>query len=367
MKTIVKPLAQAFVKRLTAPGKRLLPMLFACLLLLITLCNPAMNFPRNTYDFVFVLDITGSMNVADAGPAGARQRRLAFGKQLVRKALEELPCGSTAGLGVFTEHRTFLLFAPVEICDNHLVISTMIDEIDWRMAWAELSEVAKGLYSGIETVTTLAALAEEGGARGETHLVFMTDGHEAPPVHPALRPKFRGQAGAAGGLIAGIGGSEPVPTPHLDEDDQVVGYWAQDEVMQVDRYSVGRPSTQGNEAMAGIDSSDVQDRIARGSEHLSSLRERYLQQLAAETGLDYLRATTDEAFARALLDPRYARQQSVVTNVAWLPAALCLLCLMSIFGSQLLRTRAITGEQPDRWLPRPLRGGAAPRRPVQPR
>lgn len=348
MKTVVNSLTQAFVKPLTAPAKRLSLMLVACLLLLISLGNPTLNLPRNTYDFLFVLDITGSMNVADAGPAGARQRRLAFGKQLVRKALEELSCGSRAGLGVFTEHRTFLLFAPVEICDNHLVISTMLEEIDWRMAWAELSEVAKGLYSGIETVTTLAALAEEGGATGETHLVFMTDGHEAPPVHPTLRPKFRGQAGAAGGLIAGIGGSEPAPIPHLDGDDQVVGYWAPDEVMQVDRHSVGRPSTQGNESMAGIDNSDVQDRIARGSEHLSSLREGYLQQLAAETGLDYLRTTTDEAFARALLDPRYAEQQSVMTNVAWIPAALCLLCLEYIFGSQLLRTRAVTGEQPGR-------------------
>lgn len=365
MKTIVKTLAQAFVKRLSAPGKRLLLMLFACLLLLVTLANPALNLPRNTYDFIFVLDITGSMNVADAGPTGARQRRLAFGKQLIRKALEELPCGSRAGLAVFTEHRTFLLFAPVEICENHLVISTMIDAIDWRMAWAALSEVAKGLYSGIETVTTLAAMAGEGGAAGDTHLVFMTDGHEAPPVHPALRPKFRGQASDVGGLIAGIGGSKPVPIPHLDEDDQVVGYWAQDEVMQVDRYSVGRPSTQGGEAMAGIDSSDVAERIARGAEHLSSLHESYLQQLAAETGLDYLRTTTDEAFARALLDPRYAERQSVVTNVAWIPAALCLLCLEYIFGSQLLRTRAVTGEQPGRRLPHPLRGGAAPRRPVQ--
>lgn len=365
MKTIVKTLAQAFGKRLTAPGKRLLLMLSACLLLLISLGNPALYLPRNTYDFIFVLDITGSMNVADAGPTGARQRRLAFGKQLIRKALEELPCGSRAGLGVFTEHRTFLLFAPVEICGNHLVISTMIDEIDWRMAWAELSEVAKGLYSGIEAVTALAAMADKGGVAGDTHLVFMTDGHEAPPVHPALRPKFRGQAGEAGGLIAGIGGSEPVPIPHLDEDDRVVGYWAPDEVMQVDRHTTGRPSTQGGEAMAGIDSSDVEDRIARGAEHLSSLRESYLRQLAAETGLDYLRTTTDEAFARALLDPRYARRQSAVTNVAWIPAALCLLCLGYLFGSQLLRTRAVTGERPGRWLPRPLGGGTAPRRPVR--
>ena len=321
---------------------RRLPRLFlllpAGLLLLLALASPSLTLPRKTYDYVFVLDITGSMNVADAGAGAAKPTRLEFGKQLLREALQEMACGSRAGLGVFTEHRTFLLFAPVEICDNHLVISTMIDEIDGRMAWAELSEVAKGLYSGIETVGTLASMDGRRGDAAEANLVFMTDGHEAPPVHPMLRPKFRGEPGEARGLIAGIGGSEPLPIPYLDDNNQVVGYWAQDEVMQVDRHSVGRPSTRGSEAMAGIDSRDLQDRIARGTEHLSSLRESYLQQLAVETGLDYLRTTTPEAFARALLDSRYATRQSIETRVAWIPAAVSLLCLISLFGAQLVKS-----------------------------
>lgn len=314
--------------------KRWSLLLAACALLLLAVADPSLTLPRSTYDFLFVLDITGSMNVADAGPAGARQRRLAFGKRLIRRALEDLPCGSRAGLGVFTEHRTFLLFAPVEVCDNYRVISTMVDAIDPRMAWAELSEVAKGLYSGVEAVNALAAMADEGASAARAHLVFMTDGHEAPPVHPALRPKFRGQKGAAIGLIAGIGGSTPVRIPLLDEDDRVIGYWSKDDVMQVDRYTAGRPSTQG-EAMVGADRSDMQDRIARGTEHLSSLRESWLKQLAAETGLDYVRATTEEAFAGALLDPRYAKEERAASGIARIPAALSLFCLLYLFVSEL--------------------------------
>jgi mxaL protein len=325
---------------------RLLLMLLAGLLLAASLSNPTLKLPRNTYDFMFAVDITGSMNVADMGGAGAGLSRLTFAKQLVRNALQEMPCGSRGGLAVFTEHRTFLLFAPIEICDNHLVISTTLDRIDWRMAWAARSEVAKGLFAGIESIRTLAEMDTDGGARNVS-LVFMTDGHEAPPVHPSLRPKLRGQAGDVGGLIAGIGGPTPVPIPHLNNDDQVIGYWAHDEVMQVDRHSLGRPSTQGSEAMAGVDQGDLQERIARGTEHLSSLREGYLQQLAAETGLDYLRVTTGEAFARALLDRRYATRDPAVTEVAWIPAALSLLCLLALFGSQLLHIhgdiRAPTG------------------------
>lgn len=350
---------RAIVNRLTAPGKRLLLLLSCCVLLLIALADPTLDLPRDTHEFVFVVDITGSMNVADAGPA-ASQRRIAFARQLVHGALEELPCGSRAGLAIFTEHRTFLLFAPVEICENHRALATMVDEIDGRMAWAELSEVAKGLFSGIEAITTLADLGSD-EAHHDAHLVFMTDGHEAPPVHPALRPRFQGEAGEAGGLIVGIGGLEAVPIPYLDEDGEVAGYWAPDEVMQVDRHSAGRPSTQG-EAMVGIDSGGLQERIASGTEHLSSLREDYLQQLAAETGLDYVRAANADVFARALLDPAYARQEAVLTSIAWIPAALCLLCLTGIFGAQLLGAGSVTAGPSRRRRPGRLRGGAARRR-----
>lgn len=347
-------------KRLPVPGKRLFLMLLAALLLVISLGNPALNLRRSTYDFIFVLDITGSMNVADAGPNDAGLKRLSFAKQLVSEALGEMPCGSSAGLAVFTEHRTFLLFAPVEICENHLVVSTMLDRIDWRMAWDARSEVAKGLFSGIDTIRKLAEIDRDGSA-GDTHLVFMTDGHEAPPVNRTFPPKFRGQAGEISGLIAGIGGSVPVPIPFFDEDNQVIGYWEHDDVLQVDRYSLGRPSTEGGEAMVGIDPSEVQERIARGTEHLSSLRETYLQQLAAETGLDYLHTTTREAFARALLDSRFARRQPAVTNVAWIPAALSFLCLMYLFGLQILRNRAAISGDPRRSLPDILRGDTVPR------
>lgn len=321
--------------------RRLFLMLPAALLLLLALANPSLTLPRSVHNFVFVLDITGSMNVADTGADGTGMRRLDFGKQLVREALGRMTCGSTAGLAVFTEHRTFLLFAPVEICENHLVISTMLDAIDGRMAWAELSEVAKGLYSGIEAIGALAAMEADGG--GETSLVFMTDGHEAPPVHPVLRPKFGGEPGTTAGMIAGIGGPEPMPIPYLDAEGQVAGYWAQDEVMQVDRHSAGRPSTGGAETMAGVDSSGLRDRLANGTEHLSSLRERYLQTLAAETGLDYFRATTPEAFADALLDSRYATRQPIATDVGWMPAAASLLCLSCLFGSAFFRTRSWRG------------------------
>ncbi|HEX7034272.1 MAG TPA: hypothetical protein VF210_00775 [Pseudomonadales bacterium] len=322
------------VEALAAPRPRLALMVLAGLLLAVSLTDPTLTLRRNTYDFIFTLDITGSMNVVDAEDAGVPLDRLTYAKRLVGRALARMPCGSRAGLAVFTEHRTFLLFEPIEICENHLVLSTMLERIDGGMAWAARSEVAKGLYAGIDAIAALREMhAERGPAR--TRLVFLTDGHEAPPVHPTLRPRFRGRSGEIGGLIAGIGGAVPMPIPRLDDQGRMIGYWAHDEVQQVDRHSLGRPSNEGGEAMAGIDPGDLQERIARGTEHLSSLKEGYLQQLAAETGLDYLRASSPDAFVRALLDPRHATRRPVRTRVAWIPAALGLLCLLVLYGSEL--------------------------------
>ncbi len=39
--------------------------------------------------------------------------------------------------------------------------------------------------------------------------------------------------------------------------------------------------------MVGVDQSDLQSRITRGTEHLSSLREDYLEQLSSALQLDY--------------------------------------------------------------------------------
>ena len=52
--------------------------------------------------------------------------------------------------------------------------------------------------------------------------------------------------------------------------------------------------------MVGIDNTDVARRIASGREHLSSLREPYLRQLATALGLHYHRLETPEALARRL-------------------------------------------------------------------
>ena len=302
----------------------------AIVLLGIATSYSSFHVPRDTYRFLFVLDITQSMNVDDLELDGSAATRLVFAKSVIETALRRLPCGSEAGLAIFTEHRTFVLFTPVEVCEHYRALNDMLKTIDWRMAWAARSEIAKGLYSAIE-----AARQSDDDAR----LVFLTDGHEAPPVHKDLRPPYDGQAGSVAGFIAGIGGLAPSRIPHLDENDNIVGYWQRDEVMQVDVYSLGRTGTETGEAMVGVNMANVARRIALGQEHLSSLRETYLQELATQTGLDYLRIDSPARFVEGLRQREYARRTPVLTDLGWIPATLAFICLLYCFGLQSRRNR----------------------------
>ena len=296
--------------------KQLVFLLIASVLLLVALGRPTAELEHDVYRFVITFDVTQSMNVSDVALQGVPVTRLEFARAAVRRLLEQLPCGSQLGLAIFTEHRSFLLFSPVEVCDNYTEISTMLDKVDWRMAWAARSEVAKGLYSSLTLVSSLGQ---------ETRLIFLTDGHEAPPVHAGFRPQFSGAPGKVSGAIIGIGGSNPVPIPRLNNAGEVVGNWAATEVLQVDTYSLGRGANVEAEPMVGVDMSDVAGRIATGTEHLSSLREDYLQQLARETRLGYFRAETPQQLANRLAQPAFAHRKPVDTDLRWLPGMLAAL------------------------------------------
>lgn len=297
--------------------------LLALLLTALALLPLTLTLPQATYRYLFVFDISQSMNVTDVGPAQAMSR-LALARASVQTALAALPCGSQAGLGLFTGHRVFVLFVPVEVCRNLADIEAALAKIHWSMAWEAKSEIAKGLFAGLKTTAQLGT-----GVR----LVFLSDGHEAPPVHPQYRQHYSPErAGEIQGLIVGVGGPRAVPIPKLGPDDQVQGYWTADDVMQVDTYSLGRGSNVSAERMVGVDSGDVAARVRNGTEHLSALRETYLRELAVETGLDYLRLESPDQLAAQLQTTALAQHEPAAVDLRWLPALAALLLLAGLHG-----------------------------------
>jgi mxaL protein len=295
----------------------------AALALVTCMWRPEWPLQRRVHEHVVVLDITQSMNVLDQLVDGQPASRLAHAKHALQQALKQLPCGSKLGWAVFTEYRSYLLFAPVEVCANLRELRSTLAAIDSRMAWVGGSEIAKGLHSGLATVKQLP---------GVPALVFVTDGQEAPPINPRHRPAFDDQPGEVQGFIVGVGDTRPSPIPKTDPLGRPLGVWRADDVAQTDPRSQGRGASVGGEKLAeseGDGGPAAGLGATPGSEHLSGLREPYLQLLASERGLGYLQLTSADALAAALLNPAHAKPAAAQADARVALGGLAMLLLLA--------------------------------------
>jgi len=283
----------ALRRLLPAPGSR--AFVAAFVLLLVAPFLPRLPLPREVFQSVVVFDITQSMDVPDHQIDGRPASRLAFAREAMRRALPSLPCGSRIGWAVFAEYRTLLLSTPVEVCENHGDLLAALDRIDGSMRWGNASEVTKAVFWAMRGVRDTHSGAQ---------VVFVTDGHEAPPLDRVL-PLFDDLAtGAPHGILVGVGGDVAQPIPRSDRLGKPIGLWRAEEVVQ-------RPGT--------------------SSEHLSELHEPHLQALARQVGFGYARLRS-EADARAVLhDPRAAKRVSVPTDLRAIPIGAALVLLVWSF------------------------------------
>lgn len=310
-------------------------LLAAALLCAAAFLEPRLPLARPRFEIVVVLDITQSMNTADMVAGGRPVSRLAYARAALQAALPALPCGSRLGWAAFTEARSYLLLAPVEVCANRAELRASLEHVDGRMAWSGNSEIAKGLHSARVLVGDLAE---------HPALVFVTDGQEAPPLEPRFRPHFDDKPGQVAGLLVGVGASRLSPIPKTDPAGRPIGFWSADEVAQSDPRSQGRSSSVGGEGLVD-DQGRAGGTVASGlgatpgSEHLSSLREGYLRQLADENGFGYLRLGDTDELARALRAPAFARplETPVDARLALGAAALALLCVPYLRAAWRLR------------------------------
>lgn len=275
---------------------------------------------RPVYNLTFIVDITRSMNAEDYRLNDKPVSRLHYVKQTLRELLAKLPCRSKVGLGVFTERRSTLMFEPIEVCSGFAELDAAIAGLDWRMAWAADSRIANGLLSALEMLQ-----------HGDAKVVFVTDGQEAPPVNPRYRSDFSAIKGKLDGMILGVGGLQPVPIPKFNAKGEAAGFYSADDVPQ--RSTFGE-SDLNPEKIEGYDARNAPfgRAAATGSEHLASLREPYLQQLAAEAGLRYERLTDADALSEALQTPGFAVQKQVAADVRWQAALAALALLLPIYG-----------------------------------
>jgi mxaL protein len=266
-------------------------------LLLLACAMPAIPLQRDTVDALVVFDITQSMDVQDVELDGVRVSRLVFARESARRALRALPCGSRIGWAAFTEYRTLVLLAPIEVCGNYGDLLSTLGRIDGRIRWGNASEISKGVFWAMRAAKELEA---------KPALVFLTDGQESPPLGESRAPLFDDLApGQIHGWLAGVGGPAPMPIPRTDAEGRPAGNWRAQDVVQ--RASVaGHPSSH---------------------EQLSELREGHLRALAAQVGFDYETLADASTLSRLMNDARLVRRVAVPTDVSWVPAAAALLLL----------------------------------------
>ncbi len=277
-------------------------------------------------DVLAVVDITGSMNTRDMGNPRGSQNRLEAAQKSLTKLMQDLPCQSRLGLGVFSERISFLLFDPVEICSNYDALEGAISGLDWRMAWEGDSYIAKGLYSAIDIASIL-----------KSDLVFLTDGHEAPPLPFTGVPDFDGKPGAVNGLIVGVGGSEKTPIPKYDDEGRQIGVYGEGDVPQDNRIGAAPPDAETREGY-NPRNAPFGALPATGDEQLSSVKTAHLEDLGRRVGLGYAELQHVDGIAAPLLASTPSRIVPANTNMAYLPALLALLLLIVLHALSLFET-----------------------------
>ncbi|MCM2504629.1 VWA domain-containing protein [Aureimonas altamirensis] len=253
--------------------------------------TPSVPAETSVRNILFTVDITGSMNVRDYGPPQAPHSRLDAVRRALPALIRGLPCGSRAGLAVFAERQSFTFFRPVEVCANYTPLSQAIERLDWRMGWDGDSRISSGVDSALR-------FAADDGA----DLVFLTDGHEAPPLPHGGRKPMRNDGGV-GGLIIGVGADRPSPIPRHDERGREIGFYRMEDMVHGSR--IGAPSpTASSEPGFHPRNNPYGEADLNGSEHLSALRAGYLEAMASEAGLGFARLEDPSLSARLMTTTR---------------------------------------------------------------
>lgn len=281
-------------------------MVVALLLVMAAVLLPKIDRTIKVMDLLFVIDITQSMNVEDAELDSEMVSRIEWAKSYTHDALASLPCGTHAGLAVFSESRSLILMNPVEVCQNYHDITQMLSRVDGTMAWAQSSEVSKAVFTAIKYAQEIEPAPS---------VVFVTDGHESPPIHDTLFPKFKGEQGKIAGVFVGVGGDDLLPIPKRDEKGKAIGFWGINEVLHRDVYLSGR--------------ADLDQRPR--TEHLSTQKKSHLEGLAAMVAFDYIDSPEKpKTLIKTLQKTAHTREQQVNYDLSpWLATiALILLALV---------------------------------------
>lgn len=300
-----------------ARDPRFLALAAAALLAATAAMDPRLAGARAARDLFIVVDVTQSMNVRDMGGGLSR---IDAAKAAAADLLSRQPCGARVGLGVFTERRSLTLIEPVEVCAAFAPLTEALSGLDWRMAWEGDSMIARGVHHALDRAGALDA-----------GLVFMTDGHEAPPPPYAGGPRHDGEGALRGGLLVGVGGPEPSPIPRFDDFGREIGFWGPGDVQHAPARVGPPPPDASSRPGYHPRNNPYGESDLIGAEHLSAMRLDSLRALAEPLGLGVVALSEGsdalDAALAAAIEARPATGKRPVGRVAALAALALAACV----------------------------------------
>ena len=269
-------------------------LFLAVLFLLLAILNPSVPITKNIYNYIFIVDISQSMNTPDMSLDAKKLSRIEYSKKTLQRLVERLPCKTKVSIGMFAGVSVASTYTPIEVCDNFSSINNTIDHLDWRSTWSGNSRLR-------ESMVTLAKLIRSFPESAQ--VVFFTDGEEAPRLHTFNTRDLSQFQGGQDWLFVGIGSDEGTAIPKFDSNNQLIGYWSNDSfalqpgIAQISESNLG---TRDNKVASG-----VSDR------YLSKLDEDYLKLLAQEIKGNYIKGDSVETILDAMEKQKAAwRDQS---------------------------------------------------------
>jgi len=269
-------------------------LFLAVMFLLLAIINPSVPITKNIYNYIFVFDISQSMNTPDMTLGVEKISRLEYTKKTVQRLLERLPCKTKVSIGMFAGVSVASTYTPIEVCDNFSSINNTIDHLDWRATWSGNTRLRESMVNLAKLIRSFPESAQ---------VIFFTDGEEAPRLHAFNKRDLSQFQGGQDWLLVGIGSNEGTPIPKFDSNNQLIGYWSNDS------FALQPGIAQISESNLGV----RDDKVASGvsDRYLSKLDEDYLKLLAQEIKGNYIKGDSVESILDSMEKQKAAwRDQS---------------------------------------------------------
>jgi mxaL protein len=286
----------------------------ALLLLIIALFKPTIPVKRDVYSYLFVADISQSMNVIDMQLNGKLVSRMQYQQHLLHRIIGEMSCGNQVSIGLFAGVSVAALYTPIEVCQNFAAIEDTIDHLDWRNGWSGNSRVRESMVTMAKLIRSFPEPAQ---------VVYMSDGEETPKLHIFNTRDLTGFQGGKDWLLVGIGSDKGTAIPKLDEKNQLIGYWsAESFAMQPGVAQIAQENIGTREDSVATAPSD---------RYMSRLDEKYLISVAKEIEGNYVNGRSVQNVLTAMKKQPPARRERTDFDLKWILAGLAGLLFLAAY------------------------------------